>query len=176
MPKSRFDRLEEQHGESLAEDLLREYDGKYWALYRATDLSQEEVMNAVRSSVGTSQSTVSRVAKEGDVRALTDPEFVDIGGSFGSKDGFDDYPEEWLEALRDVYARALADRFALDLIVESDRPTPEWAAKRFPELVGCYHYYDRKISERFDMDYEASKNVQESHLSHLESVNTERWK
>jgi len=171
MTASRIDRLAERFSESGARRFVNRTDRRYWALYRTLDASQTDVAQMVKSYVDTSQSTVSRVINDGDMRALVDEQFVELGGEFDASAIRDRaYPDEWVEAYRDVLARAVTDKVALEIIADEHRPTPEWAAHRFPELVGCHHH----VAEHWGWD--KTEIADDSHLNHLESVNTERWK
>jgi hypothetical protein len=171
MTKSRFDRLADRFSDAGAERMVNQADRRYWALYRTLDLSQPELIDQVKSYVETSQPTVSRVVSKGDTRALVDEEFIHLGGQLGREavtDGF--YPDEWLEAYRDLLATAVVDRMALEIIAHEQRLTPEWAARRYPELVGCNEH----VARSWGIDEDQINR--DTHLNHLESVNTERWK
>ena len=170
MTASRFDRLSEQMGEGFAENWLKRTDRRYWALYRTLDLSQSDVMDFVDPRVDTSQATVSRVIRKGDTRALVDPGFLELGGKH-SEQGIKEqvYPEEWYEAYRDVLATAVTDKVALETIA-TERATPEWAARRFPELVGCNNHHVPTKGQQLPEEFH------ETHLTHIESVNPDRWR
>lgn len=172
MTASRQERLADKFSDRAASRLVNRTDRRYWALYRALDgVSQTEVKQLVDERVDTSQSTVSRVINSGDTRALADGEFLDLAGRLGEESiHLDEYPEEWFETYRDVLARAVADVLALEIIAHEHRPTPEWAAHRHPELVGCHHH----VARHWDID--KRQIADDSHLNRLESVNTERWK
>lgn len=170
MTASRVERLAERFSETGAERLVNKADRRYWALYRTLDLSQPEVMEQVKAHVDTSQPTVSRVISKADTRALVDEDFIQLGGTFHRDDLADGgYPDEWFEAYRDVLATAVRDRTALKIIADEHRFTPEWAAKRFPELVGCNEHKARH------WDIDEGKIAHDTHLNHIESVNTSRW-
>jgi hypothetical protein len=178
MSKSRVDRLAEKYSRNIAEAEVRKADRGYWALYRTLDLSQTEVKESVITRVDeaeASQATISRAIKEGDTRALTEPEFLDLGGQLpeewvtgGVRGG--PYPEEWLEAYRDALARATVERRALQRIADTHSFTPEWAARLFPELVGC----NEQVAEFHRTNEDEIHH--DDHLNHLESVNTDRWR
>lgn len=171
MTKSRFERLADRFSERGAERLVTRADRRYWALYRTLDLSQPEVMEEVESRVETSQPTVSRAISKADTRALVDAGFLDLGGQLDPEaisDGM--YPDEWLDAYRDMLSRAVVDRMALEVIADEYRFTPEWAAKRYPELVGCNEHVARYF------DTAEAEIHRDNHLNGLESVNTERWR
>lgn len=169
--KSRVGRLAERFGESSAEDLVTHMDRRYWALYRTEDLSQSEVMEQVKAFVDTSQPTVSRAISKADRRALVEEDFIQLGGEYESEDLADSgKPEEWFEAYKDVLAGAVRDRMALEIIADEHRFTPEWAAKRFPELVGCNEHVARRWG------WDDKEICHDDHLNHLESVNTDKWR
>jgi len=169
--KSRVGRLADRFGESGAEELVTQMDRRYWALYRTEDLSQSEVLDEVKTFVDTSQPTVSRAISKGDRRALVEEDYIQLGGEYDSEDLTDlGYPEEWFEAYRDVLATAVRDRMALEIIADEYRFTPEWAAKRFPELVGCNEH----VARRWGLDDDEIHH--DDHLNHLESVNTDNWR
>jgi hypothetical protein len=138
-----------------------------WALYRSLDVSQSEVIDMLTMLAEPSQSTITRVIREKDKEVLTDAEAVQVGGSFFKED-LGAYPDEWLEAYRQTVADAHTDLHALSKIADTQE-TPEWAARRFPELVGLH----RVIAEKQGWDGEIAD---ESHLNRLDSVNTDRWK
>jgi len=140
---------------------------KFWALYRSLDVSQREVKDLVSPMVETSQSSVSRVIREKEDTVLTDEDALRIGGSIHEED-LQLHPDEWLEAYRQVLADAKANIIALKAI-ESEKPTPEWAAKRYPRLVGCNHYHHSKLPGDGEI-------ADDSGLNRLENVNTDRWK
>lgn len=148
------------------EFLVEKENEDLWAVYRALDVSQKETLDIVSLMTDPSQSTVSRVIRETDKEVLTDPEAVQVGGSFKTED-LEPYPEEWLEAYRQTVAEAHTDLLALTKIVDV-RETPEWAARRFPELVGVH----KGVAEKQGWDGEIADD---SRLNHLDSVNTERW-
>ena len=139
----------------------------FWSLYRSLDVSQSEVKDVVGTLVEPSQSTVSRAIRDKEEAVLTDPDAVKIGGTLHGEE-LDIYPDEWLEAYRQTIADAHADLKALSKII-SEKQTPEWAARRFPELVGCAAYQQRRLPGDEDIP-------DESHLNRLDSVNTDRWK
>jgi hypothetical protein len=166
-----LDRLTERFDEDAAERHLRRTDRRYWALYRTLDVSQSDLQEFVKSRVDVSQATVSRAIQNGDMRALTEPDFVELGGEHDEEGVRDRWlPEEWFEAYRDVLASAVTDRVALDVIARDERLTPEWAARRYPKLVGCNHH----VADHFGT--EVPEYATDDHLNHLESVNTDRWK
>ena len=170
MTASRFDRLADRYSERVADRLVNQADRRYWALYRTLDLSQSAVKDEVQSHVETSQSTVSRAVKKSDTRALVDGGYLNLGGQLDRESVRDnEYPEEWLEAYRDVLATAVADRMALEIIADVHRFTPEWAAGRFPELVGC----NQHVAAYWDVDEREIHH--DTHLNDLKSVNTQRW-
>jgi hypothetical protein len=68
-----------------------------------------------------------------------------------------------------MVAEVQADREALRLIAGVDSQTPEWAARRYPRLVGCHHYKAEQLPVDVDI-------ADDSHLNRLDSVNTDRWK
>jgi hypothetical protein len=171
MTATRYDRLADRYGEGTAQWLVERQDRRYWALYRTLDLSQSEVQETVKSYADTSQATVSRATREGDDRVLTEDDYIDLGGGYDIEAIRDEYhPEAWFEAYRDVLATAVTDSAALEIIADDQRLTPEWAAHRFPELVGCHHH----VADYFDDDIEDFAN--DDHLNRLESVNTDKWK
>jgi hypothetical protein len=140
---------------------------KFWAYYRALDESQSGVKDLVAPQVETSQSTVSRVIRQKDDEVLHDEDAVALAG-YLEEETLDLYPDEWLEAYRQTLAEAKADLEALKELANWEEPTPEWAAQRYPELVGC----NRHLFEQLPEDGECADD---SHLNHLESVNTDRW-
>lgn len=140
---------------------------EFWALYSALDVSQSEVKDLVAPAVETSQSTVSRAIREKDETVVHDETALDLAGKL-HEDDVDTYPEEWLDAYRQVLAEAKADVLALWVISAAEKETPEWAARRFPELVGCHQYRADRFTENVDP-------VDDSHLNRLESVNTDQW-
>jgi len=153
-------------------------DRRYWALYRTLDMSQSDVKDAVNTQKfmpDTSQATVSRVIKEGDTRALCDDDFLELqpdldrdwvdGGIRGGP-----YPDEWLEAYRDVLATATTHTHALEVIADEHKFTPEWAARLHPNLVGC----NVRVAEYHDSPKKSIHH--DDHLNHLDSVNTESWR
>jgi hypothetical protein len=150
----------------IQETMVEFENQDYWSLYRSLDVSQSDVREMVSTLFTPSQSTVSRVIREKEDTVLTDEEAIQIGGSLHEED-LDYYPDEWLDAYRQVLADAHADLNALSKIA-SMKETPEWAARRFPELVGCA----RDRADRLPGNEEIPDD---SHLSHLESVNTDRW-
>ena len=171
MTASRHDRLAETYDDSTAKWLVDRADRRYWALYRILDASQSDVRGLVQTRADASQATVSRAINNCDTRALTDPDLLTLGGDLdveSIKQG--EYPEEWFEAYRDVLARAVVDRMALKIIAHENKTTPEWAARRFPELVGSHHHVARHWNTA------EPKIADETHLNHLESVNIDRWK
>ena len=171
MTASRTDRLAERFSKRAATRLVNRADRRYWALYRTLDASQSDVGELVQSRVDTSQSTVSRVINDGDKRALVDEEFVDLGGKLDAESIRErEYPDEWFEAYRDVLARAVTDKVALEIIADQHRPTPEWAARRYPELVGAHHH----VARHWGTD--EAEIADDSRLTRLDSVNTDRWK
>jgi hypothetical protein len=171
MTATRHDRLAEKFSEDGAARMLNRTDRRYWALYRTLDLSQSEVAAAVFSPVDVSQATVSRAIRKGDTAALVDEDYIQLGGDC-DEDGIREEfrPEEWYEAYRDVLASAVTDRAALNVIAHENRVTPEWAARRFPELVGCNHHVAAHFGD------EIPEYATEDHLNSLESVNTDKWK
>ena len=184
--ESRADRIAGNLGSSGADDLSKEEleatnravaeiivddeNEQFWYLYRAlADASQSDVKDLVAPTADTSQSTVSRVIRDKEDAVLHDKEALStVHGSLHEED-VELYPEEWLEAYKQVIADAQADRKALSLISSPDAQTPEWAARRFPELVGCHHQKAKKLPGDVDI-------ADDSHLNRLDSVNTERWK
>ena len=139
----------------------------FWSLYRSLDVSQNEVRELVNTIVEPSQSTVSRAIREKEDAVLTDKDAIQIGGTLHGEE-LDTYPDEWLEAYRKVIADAHVDLNALNEII-SEKQTPEWAARRFPELVGSAAYFVDRLPGDEDIP-------DESHLNRLDSVNTDRWK
>lgn len=171
MTATRFDRLAERFGESGAGRHLRKVDRRYWALYRTLDVSQSDVQEFVKSHTDTSQATVSRAIRNGDTRALVDEDFIKLGGEYDEEGVREEWrPEEWFDAYRDVLASAVTDRVALETIASDQRLTPEWAARRYPELVGCNHH----VAAHFDS--KVPEFATDDHLNRLESVNTDKWK
>jgi len=171
MTATRYDRLADEYSESAAERHLKKVDRRYWALYRTLGLSQSEVKEFVNTVADTSQATVSRATREGDTRALVEDDFIQLGGGFEPEDIRQEFhPEAWYEAQRDVLATAVTDSVALETIARDDRLTPEWAARRFPELVGCHHH----VADYFGDEIHDFAN--DDHLNRLESVNTDKWK
>lgn len=171
MTATRFDRLADRFGDRSADKHLRQVDRRYWALYRQLDLSQSEVQQTVKSLVTTSQATVSRAIRKGDTRALVEPDFIELGGDVDEEDlRAQALPEEWYEAYRETLARAVVDRAALEIIASGQRRTPEWAARRYPELVGANHHAAQHYGTQVE------EFATDDHLNHLESVNTDRWK
>jgi predicted DNA-binding protein YlxM (UPF0122 family) len=177
MTASRQERIANELGiegaTDVTADIVDRYDRQYWALYRTLDVSQAEVAELFDTRIDTSQSTVSRAIKECDTRVLTEGDLLQLGGDFSTEllsDDLRDEPDEWFEAYRDVLAEATTDRLALNILVDRVKPKREWAARRFPELVGC-HY---PAARHFGFDDEDIAPV--DHLSHLESVNIERWR
>lgn len=162
-----------EHPTNVTADIVDRYDRRYWALYRALDASQAEVAGLVDTKIDTSQSTVSRAIKECNTRVLTEGDLLPLGGDFSTDLLSDDLcsePDEWFEAYRDVLAQALADRLALNKLVGDRKPKPEWAARRFPELVGCHYHAARHYGTN-------EKNIASvDHLRHIDSVNIERWR
>lgn len=140
---------------------------KFWAYYRALDESQSGVKDLVAPRVDASQSTVSRVIRQLDGEVLHDDEALDLVG-YLEEETVDEYPDEWLEAYRQTLAEAKADLEALKQLANWEEKTPEWAARRHPELVGC----SRQMCEQLPADGECADD---SHLNGLESVNTDRW-
>lgn len=170
MTATRLDRLADRFSEDAADKHLRKVDRRYWALYRTLDLSQSDVQEFVKTFTNTSQATVSRAIRSGDTRALVEPDFVELGGGFDEEDLPDgSRPEEWFEAYRDVLASAVTDCVALEVIASEQRQTPEWAARRFPELVGC----NKHVADYWDI--EVLDFATDEHLDGLESVNTDKW-
>jgi len=176
MTGSRVDRLAaDVPGRKVAEGLVKRADRGYWSLYRALDLSQAEVMDAVSTRADASQATVSRAIKDGDTRALTEPNYLELGGALaeewvkGGRRGRP-YPDEWLEAYRDALARATVERRALRLIADPHKYTPEWAAQLYPDLVGC----NLPVAEFHECREQEIHH--DDHLNRLESVNTDRWR
>jgi len=171
MTASRLDRLSQRFSEGGAEQHLRRVDRRYWALYRTLGLSQSDVKETVKSHVDASQATVSRAIRKGNIRALTEPDFIELGGERDREEvKGEEWPEEWYDAYRDVLASAVTDRTALEIIASDQRLTPEWAARRFPELVGCNHY----VANRFGT--EVPDFATDNHLTHIDSVNPDRWR
>lgn len=177
MTASRQERIANELGveeaTDVTADIIDRHDRRYWALYRALDVSQAEVADLVDTRIDTSQSTVSRAIKECNTRVLTERDLLPLGGDFSPRlleDDLRDEPDEWFEAYRDVLAEATVDRLALQKLVDRAQPKPEWAARRFPELVGC-HY---PAARHFGFDEEDIASV--DHLRRIESVNIERWR
>jgi hypothetical protein len=180
--KSRAEKMTEEFQASLDESLTEdEYQATIeinqrcverenqdlWSLYRSLDASQNDVRELVNTIVEPSQSTVSRAIREKEDAVLTDKDAIQIGGTLHGGD-LDIYPDEWLEAYRQVIADAHADLNALSKIID-EKETPEWAARRFPELVGSAAYKAKRLPGDVDI-------ADESHLNRLDSVNTDRWK
>lgn len=168
--------------EELSEDQLRSYaqdsaefivereNGLFWVLYNALeDASQSDVKDLVDPYAQTSQSTVSRVIRDKHDAIFHDEDALPSLHGRLHEDDLDLYPDEWLDAYREMVAEAQADRKALSLISAPDAQTPEWAARRYPRLVGCHHYNAEQLPGDIDI-------VDDSHLNRLDSVNTNRWK
>lgn len=171
------ERLEASVGEPMSEQEFRatlesnqrfvDYENQdFWSLYRALDVSQTEVKEIVNTMVEPSQSTVSRAIREKEDAVLTDEDAIQIGGTLRAEE-LEIYPDEWLEAYRQVIADAHADLNALSKII-GEKQTPEWAARRFPKLVGSAAYQLKRLPGDEDIP-------DESHLNRLDSVNTDRW-
>jgi hypothetical protein len=153
---------------TAGENVVTAENQKFWAYYRALDESQSGVKELVDPRAETSQSTVSRVIRQKDDEVLYDDEALDLVGKL-EEETVDLYPEEWLEAYRQVLAEAKADLEALSHIANTTTQTPEWAARRHPELVGCNrHVFDNLTGE--------TEYTDDTHLNGLESVNTDRWR
>jgi len=176
--KSRAERMtdlfavedDENHRQYLLkknEKAVERENQKFWALYRSLDVSQREVKDLVSPMVETSQSSVSRIIREKEDTVLTDEEALRIGGSIHEED-LQLHPDEWLEAYRQVLADAKANIIALRAI-ESEKPTPEWAAKRYPRLVGCNRHFHSNLPGDGEI-------ADDSGLNRLKNVNTDRWK
>lgn len=157
----------EEWQRSLVEGMVDTENQRLWALYRALDVSQREVKEMVDPAVETSQSTVSRVIRNKNDAVVHDEDALDLAGHVHEDD--ESHPDEWLDAYRQVLADAKADLIALRRIITHEAETPEWAARRFPELVGCHHYFADQLHEEGEV-------VDDSHLNRLDSVNTDRWK
>jgi hypothetical protein len=157
----------EQSIRDLADSTVDGENQQYWALYRALDVSQSDVGDLVDAQVETSQSTVSRVIREKETQVLHDGDALDLVGTL-DETHVDAAPEDWQDAYRDTLAEAKADVLALEAIRRVDTPTPEWAARRFPELVGCHKAYAQKANCEGEI-------ADDSHLNRLDSVNTDRW-
>lgn len=155
--------------ENSAERVVNRENEKFWYLYRALDdASQSDVRELVDPRVETSQSTVSRIIRDKDDSVTHDVDALTPLHAHYEEETLDVLPDKLLEAYKDVIAEAHADWLALTKIAAPTQPTPEWAARRFPELVGCHHYLAKQTGETDIAD--------ESHLNQLDSVNTERWK
>ena len=175
--KSRPDRLldrttdsDDKHRDQFLEayqSIIETENQQFWALYRALDVSQSDVKDLVETCVEISQSTVSRVIRQREKQALTEKDGVEIGGDI-NEDDLDIYPDEWLNAYQQVLAEAKANLTALKQIADAETQTDEWAAARFPELVGCHHYVERKLPGEVE-------KADDSHLNRLDSVNTNIW-
>jgi len=163
------DQLESMN-RGVAENIVEHENKQFWYLYRAlADASQSDVKGLVDPTADTSQSTVSRVIRDKEAAVLDDETALSpIHGDL-HEDDTNLYPEEWLEAYRQVIADAQTDRKALSIIADPETQTPKWAARRFPELVGCHH----RKAEKLPGDVHIADD---SHLNRLDSVNTERWK
>jgi hypothetical protein len=161
---------EEEMAQTTAEMIVTSENREFWVFYRALeDVSQADVKELVDPAAETSQSTVSRIIRNKEDAVLHDKDSLRaVHGPF-HEDDLNYYPDELIEAHRDLIAEAQADKQALAIISDPGMKTPEWAAKRYPRLVGCHH----KIADNYDHEAET---VDDSHLNHLESVNTERWK
>ena len=76
--------------------------------------------------------------------------------------------DEWLDAYRKGLADSKANSMSLKAI-ESEKPTPEWAAKRYPRLVGCNRHFHSNLPGDGEI-------ADDSGLNRLKNVNTDRWK
>jgi hypothetical protein len=154
--------------EKQAERVIHNENGKFWSLYRTLDVSQSGAAELVGPRVDTSQSTVSRVIRQKDADVVYDDEALEpIHGRF-EEEIVDALPDEFLEAYKDAVAEAHADIQALLRIHAPTTETPEWAARRFPELVGCHRSVAESVGEEEIAD--------DSHLNRLDSVNTDEWR
>lgn len=177
--KSRQDRLMEKYAledeseeveewqRSLVEGMVDRENQRLWALYTALDVSQREAKEIVEPDAETSQSTVSRVIRDKDDAVVHDEDALDLVGHVHEDD--ECHPDEWIDAYRQVLADAKVDLMALRRISSHEEQTPEWAARRFPELVGCHHH----VAEQLPAE---EQTADDSHLNRLDSVNTDRWK
>lgn len=172
--KSRTDRLMSKTNSedleawrSVAEEMIDSENQRLWALYTALDVSQRDVKEMVNPLVETSQSTVSRVIRQKKTAVNHDEEALDLVGEIHEETEI--HPDEWIEAYQQVLADAKTDLIALKEIINHETQTPEWAARRFPELVGCHHYAVDCLDEKEEI-------ADDSYLNRLESVNTGRWK
>jgi hypothetical protein len=160
-----------QFHQEASERIVDGENQDFWTLYRALDgVSQSDVREMVNTFADTSQSTVSRVIRQKEEKVFHDTDaLTPIHGRF-TEQGREIYPDEFVEAYNQTVAEAQADLFALEEIVAPTTETPEWAARRFPGLVGANQYVARRTGE-------SKENIaDDSHLNRLDSVNTERWK
>lgn len=156
--------------ELSAETIVEKENMLFWSLYSVLeDASQADVKDLVDPAAETSQSTVSRIIRDKETAILHDEDSLDAVHGGLHEDDLDLYPDEWLDAYREMVAEVQAEREALRLIAGVDSQTPEWAARRYPRLVGCHHYK----AERLPVDVDIADD---SHLNRLDSVNTDRWK
>lgn len=116
------------------EEVIRKEDERLWALYRELDVSQREAVDLVEPVVDTSQATASRRIREMGEEILTSP--ARTAAVDAEEPIVEHWPEPLAEAYRDVLARAIADLTALRELSNTTHQAPDWAAERFPELVG----------------------------------------
>lgn len=149
------------------ENIVQSENERFWALYRSLDVSQSEVKDLVGPVAETSQSSVSRIIREKEDDVLTEEDALTIGGELHEED-LQYHSDEWLEAYRQALADAKANIIALKEISSENR-TAEWAAQRYPRLVGCNQHFHSNLPGDGEI-------ADDSHLNRLENVNTDRWK
>lgn len=123
-----------------AESSLWKEETLMWALYRHPDIEMTQA-EAHRASIcqgpELAQSSLSRKIRQLDTRVLLEGT-SDITAPFSHEEDlqglYSDVAEEW----REHAARTIVSARALDLIVEPDVETPEWARKQYPDAAERY--------------------------------------
>ena len=138
--QSRREQLKDQFGDDAIEEvgdrMMRvEAEQLYMHYAGNDDLTQAEAHERSNTVTEMSQSTVSRLIRDMEDGILTQP--VKLLDGYMTEETVRDLEAvspEFVREYRRAWIRAMLDIQALGEFEEPERPTPQWAQDRFPDL------------------------------------------